>query len=86
MDRQEQALIIKEFLQHKGWEKSQNLLEAWREGKKREQASFLRQCNPEAIAKAQFIQGEIDGSYILYALLDEHKKQLTSAEGENPAY
>ena len=89
MEQQEQGKIIRELLQHRGWEIYQNLIQVWREGKKREQANFLRQFNPEAAQRAHFIQGEIDGSlYIMENLLQNFINGVPlEEEGEqNPAY
>ena len=88
MEKQEQLEIIKEILQHRGWEIFKNLSQVWRQQKNREQADILRQCSLEAEKKATFIQGEIDGSLYTENLLEEYKKQLTAEEGEsnNPAY
>ena len=87
MEKQEQLEIIKEILQHRGWEIFKNLSQVWRQQKNREQADILRQCSLEAGRKAIFIQGEIDGSLYTENLLEEYRKQLTSATGEeNPAY
>lgn len=86
MDKQEQLRLIKEILQHPGWEIYKNLIGVWRQEKNREQANILRQCSPETNRKANYIQGEIDGSVYTENILEEQKQWLSAENSENPAY
>mgnify|MGYP001589509593 CR=1 FL=1 len=87
MEKQEALEVIREMLNHRGWEIFKGLSQRWRQQKNREQADILRQCNLEASRRVILIQGEIDGSLYTENLLEEYRKQLTSATGEeNPAY
>ena len=87
MVNQDKVELIKDLLNSQGWVIYQNLLVQWLQDRQKEQAVYLRQCNPEDKDKPIYVQGKIDGAtYIGSNLLTDYLKQENPQDEEKPRY